>query len=125
MRAPDTRVKPRYSLAVLATATILLAATAEAAAQSGGRIPIDPPMTPTSQPTPPPKLSPTGTFHDGGLPEVRDHRPPPIVRDHRTRIRDHRTQRAPVPGGGGVTVTYVPRKPKAQPGYNPVPGSHY
>src|SRR5262245_4222473 len=121
MRAPTTRVKPKYSFVVLATATILLAATAEAAAQSGGRIPLEPPWAPTShptppttQPTPPPKLSPTGTFHEA--PEVRDHRPPPIVRDHRTRIRDHRTK--------PVTVTSVPRTPK-QPGYNPVPGSHY
>jgi hypothetical protein len=115
MRTPKISIKSKHSFAVLATAIILLAVPAGASAQ-GKKIPIDPPTTPTTEPTTPPQPQPgTGT--------VRDHRTPPTVRDHRERVRDHRTQTEPVKGGG-VTVTAVPRKPKPQPGYNPVPG-HY
>lgn len=42
---------------------------------------------------------------------VRDHRNPPVVRDHRAGqpvVRDHRAGPA---AGGGVTVTSNPRKP--------------
>jgi hypothetical protein len=118
MRTLQTTIKPKRCFAVLATAIILLAATASASAK-GKAIPIDPPTTPTTTPPPaPPAPPPQGT--------VRDHRTQPVVRDHRTNVRDHRTQTTPPPvsNGGGVTVTSVPRKPKtAQPGYNPVPGA--
>ncbi|HKU08036.1 MAG TPA: hypothetical protein VJR30_18345 [Bradyrhizobium sp.] len=43
---------------------------------------------------------------------VRDHRDPPVVRDHRAGqpvVRDHRTEPA---AGGGVTVTSNPRPRK-------------
>jgi hypothetical protein len=118
MTTSKLSAKSKHSFAALATAIILLAAPA--AASAGSKIPIDPPGTPTGQPTPPPAppQPSTGT--------VRDHRTPATVRDHRTQVRDHRTQTAPVPASGGVTVTSVPRKakPQPQPGYNPVPG-HY
>jgi hypothetical protein len=35
---------------------------------------------------------------------VRDHRTTPVIRDHRTNVRDHRKGEA----GGGVTVTKTP-----------------
>jgi hypothetical protein len=45
---------------------------------------------------------------------VRDHRDPPVVRDHRDNapvIRDHRAN-PPRASQGGVTVTSRPRPPK-------------
>jgi hypothetical protein len=106
--------KSNHFLAALATAVTLLAVPVDASA--GGRVPTPPPKAPTSQPTPPPAPPKPTTV------TVRDHRPAPIVRDHRTYVRDHRAPVVPA-SGGGVTVTSVPRnKPAPQPGYNPVPG---
>jgi hypothetical protein len=43
---------------------------------------------------------------------VRDHRTPATVRDHRMNVRDHRTPVQPTKGGG-VTVTTKPHKDDA------------